>query len=205
MTHPSHTNWHYAVPALHVQSTAESIAMSHDSKIKVVEESDMKNELEFTSKDECAPQQIHVRGSGPSLQPTYNAAAGGNSWNFGSGGFCSGGDMFTIRVLPSADVAIKAGDAERYLSITVDGEGVPANHPTFTSSNPRGNSLARITGFSVTLTRFAKMDDGSGSGFTSLGFTVEVNGCQTKFCFVPGTYQIVVMQTDEPQFLFRVF
>lgn len=122
----------------------------------------MKNELEFTSKDECAPQQIHVRGSGPSLQPTYNAAAGGNSWNFGSGGFCSGGgevkishrirlcyilflDMFTIRVLPSADVAIKAGDAERYLSITVDGEGVPANHPTFTSSNPRGNSLARIT------------------------------------------------------------
>ena len=52
-------------------------------------------------------------------------------------------DIFKLESDPQG-TAIKATDNERYLSIHIDGEGVPDANPTFTASNSSGSSTATI-------------------------------------------------------------
>ena len=52
-------------------------------------------------------------------------------------------DIFKLESDPQG-TAIKATDNERYLSIHIDGEGVPDFNPTFTASNSSGSSTATI-------------------------------------------------------------
>ena len=53
--------------------------------------------------------------------------------------------MFTLVPHGSSGTAIKAGDNERYLFVTINGAGVPDSSPTFTSINASGQSVVNIT------------------------------------------------------------
>jgi hypothetical protein len=148
--------------------------------------------------------KILVSTEGPNpLQETYNAANSNNRWGFGGTPCTSAGvshnntscnnnglcfcteDIFDVESDPNG-TAIKAKDSGRYLSLHIDGVGVPDSAPTFTSSAPSGSSTASIRvsiklflhsyivcfslkGSSVTLTKFERKDE---NGMTAFGFTI---------------------------------
>ncbi|CAI8040105.1 hypothetical protein GBAR_LOCUS22350 [Geodia barretti] len=143
-------------------------------------------------------KKILVSTEGP-LQETYNAAESNNRWVFG-GTPCTSADIFHIESDRNG-TAIKAKDSGRYLSLNINGEGVPDAVPTFTSSAPSGSSTASIKGSSVTLTKFERRDE---NGRTAFGFTISSGDPvkNFKYYFVPGPNQIeeqgVEMDQDVP-------
>ncbi|CAI8040109.1 hypothetical protein GBAR_LOCUS22351 [Geodia barretti] len=145
-------------------------------------------------------EKILVSTEGP-LQETYNAAESNNRWVFG-GTPCTSADIFHIESDRNG-TAIKAEDSGRYLSLHIDGVGVPDTVPTFTSSAPSGSSTASIKGSSVTLTKFERRDE---NGRTAFGFTISSGDPvrNFKYYFVPGPNQIEVMETSQPQYVFNL-
>ena len=195
----------------------------------------------WTTLEKCTQtKKILVSTEDPNpLQETYNAADSNNRWGFGGTPCTSAGvshnntssnnnglcfcteDIFYIESDPKYGTAIKAKDSGRYLSLHIDGVGVPDSAPTFTSSAPSGSSTASIRvsiklflhsyivcfslkGSSVTLTKFERKDE---NGMTAFGFTISnddpVNNF--KYYFVPGPNQIEVMETVQPQYVFHLF
>jgi hypothetical protein len=144
--------------------------------------------------------KILVSTEGPNpLQETYNAADS-NRWGFG-GTPCTSADIFNVESDPNG-TAIKAQDSGGYLSLHIDGVGVPDSAPTFTSSAPSGSSTASIRGSSVTLTKFERKDE---NGMTAFGFTISNDDpVNFEYYFVPGPNQIEVMETDKPQYVFHL-
>lgn len=144
-------------------------------------------------------RKIQVLTGGNRKQPTFNGSD--NCWSFESSPSpCPKGEVFLIET-NGVSTTIKANNTKMYLSMTVDGVGVPDSYPKFTNRHANGSSTTVVEGYPVTISKYDQHEDIK-SRLTAFSFTVKYEKEEHRFFFVPGADKIEVMETDTPQYYF---